>query len=167
MVKASNIQTLSYSILFLSTFMTLLYYYYIIKYIKKVKNIELCDKLNYPYLNIFYGIMITFMIILVLMFPSIRRLFGIEDTNVFSAIVKYNVLIVTVSLSINILIVKLLYDINNQDICKDISPNFRQFIFVFNVIGIISNFTNLYSSMTSKSISKKELKRIKKYLKRV
>ncbi len=160
-----NIQTVSYSIALISTIMTMLYYYYIVKYIKQVKNIDLCDKLNYPYLNIFYGIIITFMIILILMFPSIRRLFGIEAINIFSAMIKYNVLIVIVSLLINILIVKLLHDISNQDICKDISPNIRKFVFVFNVIGIITNFSNLYSSMNSKSISKEELKIIKKYLK--
>tara|TARA_B100001248_G_C27379834_1_gene456336 strand:- start:601 stop:1113 length:513 start_codon:yes stop_codon:yes gene_type:complete len=165
MVKKNTILNFSYTILIISTTLTLFYYFYILKYIKKLKDIEICDKLNYPYLNIFYGIIIITIVFVIFMFPPIRRIFGIKELVIFKYIIKYNSLIIGVSLSINIFIVKLLHDISNQNKCKDIYPNFRMFLFIFNLLGIVINSINLYSSITLKSLSNKELKDIKKYLK--
>ena len=165
MVKKNTILNFSYTILVISTTLTLFYYFYILKHIKKLKDIEICDKLNYPYLNIFYGIIIITIVFVIFMFPSIRRIFGIKELVIFKYIIKYNSLIIGVSLSINIFIVKLLHNISNQNKCKDIYPNFRMFLFIFNLLGIVINSINLYSSITLKSLSNKELKDIKKYLK--
>lgn len=159
MTKRNTILNFSYTILIISMS------FYILKYIKKLKDIEICDKLNHPYLNIFYGIIVVTIVFIIVMFPPIRRVFGIKDFDIFKFMFKHNILIVGLSLSINIFIVKLLHDIKNQNKCKDIYPNFRMFLFIFNLLGIVINSINLYSSITSKSLSNKELKDIKKYLK--
>ena len=165
-MKKSNLMTTVIIINIVSTALVLIYYFYILKYINKLKDKEICDKLNYPYLNIFYGIMIVLIILLLISLPFVRRLFGINPFSIFNIIIKYRVLIILIFLCINVFIVKLLYDIGNQPKCKGIYPNFRVFIYIINQIGVIFNIMNLYSASVSKPLSTKELKNIKKYLKK-
>lgn len=150
----------------ISTGLVLFYYFYILKYINELKDIEICDKLNQPYLNIFYGIIIVFMLILIISNPFVQRLLGINPFSVLSIIVKYVMVIILFSLSANIFIVKLLYDISKQAKCKDIYPNFRMFVLVMNIISVFLNIINLYFVSVSESLSDKESKNIKRYLKK-
>lgn len=165
-MKKSDLMTTTIIINIVSTALVLIYYFYILKYINKLKDNEICDKLNYPYLNIFYGIMIILILLLLISLRFVRRLFGISPFSIFNIIIKYRVLIILISLCINVFIVKLLYDIGNQPKCKNIYSNFRVFIYIMNQIGVILNIINLYSVSVSKSLSNKELKNIKRYLKK-
>jgi len=153
---------------FIISAFVLIYYFYILKYINKLKDNEICDKLNHPYLNIFYGIMIIFILLLLisLLLPFIQTLFGINPFSIFNIIIKYRISIIIISLCFNAFIVKLLYDIGNQPKCKDIYPNFRIFIYIMTSIDVILNIMNLYSASVSKTLSTKELKDIKRYLKK-
>ena len=150
----------------ISISLVLLYYFYIIKYINKLKDNEICDELNQPYLNIFYGIIIVLISILIVSIPSVQRLLGINPFSILSIIVKYSVFIILFSLCVDIFIVKLLYNISKQPKCKDIYPDFRMFIFLMYIINIFLDVMNLYFASISKSLSNKELKKINKYLKK-
>ena len=55
-MKKDNLMMSIIIINFIISALVLIYYFYILKYINKLKDNEICDKLNYPYLNIFYGI---------------------------------------------------------------------------------------------------------------
>lgn len=149
----------------ISTGLVFLYYFYILKYINKLKDNEICDKLNQPYLNIFYGIIIVLALILTISIPLFQKLLGINSFSMLSITIKYLNIIILFSLSINIFIVKLLYNISKQPKCKDIYPNFRMFIFLMNTLSIFSNIASLYFVSFKKPLSNKELKKIKKYLK--
>ena len=167
-MKKDNLMMSIIIINFIISALVLIYYFYILKYINKLKDNEICDKLNYPYLNIFYGIIIIIILFLVISFVIkflfVQRLFSINSISLLNLIIKYGILIIIISLCFNTFIVKLLYDIGNQPKCKDIYPNFRIFIYIINVINIIYGFKNLYSVSTSKSLSNLELKNIKRYL---
>jgi hypothetical protein len=163
MIKDPLIYTIIINII--STGLVFLYYFYILKYINKLKDNEICDKLNHPYLNIFYGIIIVYILILIISIPSVERLLGINPFSIPIITVKYLTFIVLISLSINIFIVKLLYNISKQPKCKDIYPTFRMFIYLLYIICIFLNIISLYVVKLKKPLSDKELKKIKKYLK--
>ena len=163
MIKDPLIYTIIINII--STGLVFLYYFYILKYINKLKDNEICDKLNHPYLNIFYGIIIVYILILIISIPSVQRLLGINPFSILIITVKYLTFIVLISLSINIFIVKLLYNISKQPKCKDIYPTFRMFIYLLYIICIFLNIISLYVVKLKKPLSDKELKKIKKYLK--
>jgi|TARA_R110001599_G_C11997909_1_gene636744 hypothetical protein len=169
-MKKDNLMMSIIIINFIISALVLIYYFYILKYINKLKDNEICDKLNYPYLNIFYGIIIIIIVFLVISFvikfPFVQRLFGINSISLLNLIIKYGILIIIISLCFNTFIVKLLYDIGNQPKCKDIYPNFRIFIYIIASIDVILNLMNLYSALVLKPLSNKELKTIKKYLKK-
>tara|TARA_A100001015_G_C14805512_1_gene638706 strand:+ start:228 stop:743 length:516 start_codon:yes stop_codon:yes gene_type:complete len=149
----------------ISTSLIFLYYFFILKYINKLKDNEICDKLNQPYLNIFYGIIIVLALILTISIPFFQKLLGINSFYMLSITIKYLNFIILFSLSINIFIVKLLYNISKQPKCKDIYPNFRLFIFLMNIVSLFTNIATLYFGLLKKPLSNKELKKIKKYLK--
>lgn len=155
----------------ITNILLLIYYFYILKYINELKDNEICNKLNQPYLNIFFGITIvtTVLLFILILYPYIRSFFGISPYFIFSIInimFKYKFLIILISLSINIFIVLLLYNIGNQPKCKDIYPTFRTFVYILNIISMVANGMNLYGGMFSESLSDKESKNIKRYLKK-
>ena len=139
----------------------LIYYFYILKYINDLKDIEICNNINQPYLNIFYGI-ISFMIIFSIFNFVIPKKYLI---NLIKFIFKFKIPILLIFLIANLLIFKLLFNISKQQKCKDISPNFRTFIFYMVIINIIINILNIFTIMNTKELNKKDKKLIQLYLK--
>lgn len=159
-MNSTEIYTTIFSITM--TFLTLYYYYYVIKYIKDLKDIELCNKLNYPYLNIYYGIILFYVILFILSSSGIfGKLFG---TNYLTFILNNFITIMIINTLINIFVIYLLYNISSQEQCKEIYPNFRTLLFILNGISLFSNINYIYFFNNKKD--KKEFKDIKKYLKK-
>lgn len=139
--------------------LTLLYYYYVIKYINELKDIELCNKLNSPHLNIYIGIVIFYIILIII---SYMNVFG---KNFYLKYILKNIVTLTIiNIIFNSFIIYLLYNISSQEECKDIQPNFRLFLIIINIISFILNIKNIY--FYKYKINNKELKEIKKYLKK-
>lgn len=139
--------------------LTLLYYYYVVKYINELKDIELCNKLNSPYLNIYIGIVLFYIMLILISYTNV---FG--RNFYFKYIFKNTVTFTTINIIFNLFIIYLLYNISSQEECKDIQPNFRLFLIIMNIISFFLNIKNIYKNKYK--INNKELKEIKKYLKK-
>ena len=139
---------------FLTTSITLIlslaYYYYLYNYIDELRKTKECNQRNQPYLEIFYNIVIIsfilsvsyiiYFICLVYGYINISSIFKIS-----SYLIKYSKIIYIISILINLLIIYLLYEVSKQEICKDINSNFRLFIIIISIIGLLSDFKSLYN----------------------
>lgn len=128
--------TISYLIDFFIMFIT-------ISYLKDLRSNINCNKLNSKILNFYYDYY-TFVfflpIIMSILFPFL--IYNLYFN--FKATIVFTMIICLICFIINVYFIKLLYDLGKEDECKDIDPNYRQFLFYLNLFGLIISIANIF-----------------------
>ena len=132
-----------------------------VKYLKDVREYKNCDEINSPYLSFYYyyyWIDLIFLIILAILTFSIFASIS-SDFNRFTKTFKKNVKKVKkydrkvghnyIHTFLNVLLlgffIKLLYDISNEEDCKDVNPGLRTFLLGINSFSLFSLIMNLFT----------------------
>jgi len=130
-----------------------------LKYLYDVKNEANCEKINSPYINVFFDfyivelcLFIFAMILLGYLFHNYKKISNIFKRthsrlflskisgNFFSKNIKITE---SFTLFVSGILIKLLYDIGNEDKCKDVDKYIREYLFISQIIGFILISYNL------------------------
>ena len=133
-----------------------------LKYLYDVKNESNCDEINSPYINVFFNfyivelcLFIFVMILLSYLFHNYNkinnvfkrthsRLFLIKLSKILGNFILENKKIIeSFTLLVSGIIIKLLYDIGNEDKCKDVDKYIREYLFISQILGFILISYNL------------------------
>ena len=116
--------------------------YITITYLNDLRSNVDCNNLNSGVLNFYYDYYLMVLILPVI----ITILYPILVYNIIFNKFKTAFFIMLVSIlcfGINIYFIKLLYDLGKEKECKDIDPNYRQFLFYLNLFGLIMYIINI------------------------
>ena len=138
---AKNYFHILFVIVIIIDILSLVFLHYILNYLNELRDNEVCDKLNQPYLDIYYSVLI-FYITIILLGVIYLCVFGSTYVNLY--ILRYKRLLFSFNLLLALSVVYLLYNISSQETCKDIQPNFRIFLFIYNMIKIIYIINKLF-----------------------
>tara|TARA_B100001123_G_C15313788_1_gene1025390 strand:- start:1300 stop:1824 length:525 start_codon:yes stop_codon:yes gene_type:complete len=123
--------------------------YITISYLNDLRSNVDCNKLNSSVLNFYYDyylMLLILPIIISILYPIL--LYNLLFNRISTA--SFVILLSIVCFGINFYFIKLLYDLGQEEECKDIDPNYRQFLFYLNVFGFIMYICNIISAvMTS------------------
>ena len=130
-----------------------------LKYLYDVKNESNCEKITSPYINVFFDfyivelcLFIFAMILLGYLFHNYKKISNIFKRthsrlflskilgNFFSKNIKITE---SFTLLVSGITMKLLYDIGNEDKCKDVDKYIREYLFISQIIGFILISYNL------------------------
>jgi len=133
-----------------------------LKYLYDVKNEANCEKINSPYINVFFDfyivelcLFIFAMILLGYLFHNYKkisnvfkrthsRLFLIKLSKILGNLFSKNKKIIeSFTLLVSGIMIKLLYDIGNEDKCKDVAKYIREYLFISQILGFILISYNL------------------------
>ena len=127
-----------------------------VKYLRDVREYKDCDKINSPYLAFYYyyyWIDLIFLIILAILtfsiFSSISKDFKKfskikKNMNKFDRKVGHNYIHTFLNVLLLGFFIKLLYDISNEEECKDVDPGLRTFLLGINSFSLFSLIMNLF-----------------------
>lgn len=133
-----------------------------LKYLYDVKNKANCGEINSPYINIFFDfyivelcLLIFAMILLCYLFHNYKnisnifkrtqsRLFLIKLSKIVGNFFYKNKKIFELfTLFVSGILIKLLYDIGNENQCKDVDKYIRIYLFISQILGFILISYNL------------------------
>lgn len=122
--------------------------YITITYLNDLRSNVDCNKLNSGVLNFYYDYYLMILILPII----ISILYPILMYNIIFNKFQTAFFIIIISIlcfGINIYFIKLLYDLGKEKECKDIDPNYRQFLFYLNLLGFIMYIINIITIMRS------------------
>jgi hypothetical protein len=127
-----------------------------IKYLRDVSNTSNCNKINSSVLSFYYYYYWFDLIIFLLLFilslsvllsisTEFKKFYKlIKNTSKYEGKVGYNYIHSFVSIFLTVFFIKLLYDVSNEEECKDVDPGLRTFLIVVNSISIITVLGNMF-----------------------
>lgn len=127
-----------------------------IKYLRDVRNTSNCNKINSPVLSFYYYYYWFDLIICLLLFilslsvllsisTEFKKFYKlIKNISKYERKVGYNYIHSFVSIFLTVFFIKLLYDVSNEEECKDVDPGLRTFLIVVNSISIITVLGNMF-----------------------
>tara|TARA_B100000963_G_C22593817_1_gene656884 strand:- start:1033 stop:1527 length:495 start_codon:yes stop_codon:yes gene_type:complete len=147
----------------LSVIITLLFVWplfvnlFTLKYLTDIKKNEYCRGINSPYLNWFFDYYLFGLVLLIVSLMASIYIINNKQTpnikimslkNLFSSMMKdtkkgkvkeglISKIITLLIIGISIFYVKLLYDIGNEETCKDIDHTMRHILFYYNLAAVI------------------------------
>ena len=121
---------------------------YTLKYLYDIRQNETCDKLNSPYLQIFFDMYITELLLSCFLILYMRYVFNnimnnkskfdFKKVDYYTGFFSKNKNVVELfGLFVSGIMIKMLYDIKNEPICKDIDISMRESLYYGNIIGSI------------------------------
>ena len=132
-----------------------------IKYLRDVRNTSNCNEINSPVLSFYYYYYWFDLVIWLLLFIlSLSVLLSLStEFKKFSKLIKNNIkkakkydrkvghnyIHTFITVLLTAFFIKLLYDISNEEECKDVDPGLRTFLIVVNSISVITVLCNMFS----------------------
>jgi len=123
-----------------------------LKYLYDIKNKSICEEINSPYVNLFFNyylielcLLILLLIILSYMFHNYKKINKLKNSHIrlflklseiFGNFFKNNEKIFRIiTLLISGILIKLYYDIGNEEQCKDVDKYVRLYLFYGQIIA--------------------------------
>lgn len=127
---------------------------YTLKYLTDIKRNDHCAEINSPYLVWFFDYYLLGFVVLILLlamvvyginhkkapFLSLKNLFSNMIKDLPKGKMREGIVSKTITLliiGVSLFYVKLLYDIGQEEMCKDIDPTMRRNLFYYNLAGVI------------------------------
>jgi len=119
---------------------------YTLKYLYDVKKKEQCAKLNSPYLQLFFDmyvfelLLFCFLILVIRYFIRNQKKINFKKLQTYTKFVTDNKKVLELfGLFVSGIMIKMLYDIENEPECKDIDTFMRDSLYYGNMIGFAVN----------------------------